>query len=152
MTQVLEKPPVELDELPSPSRGDDIPEDFDGNYVFHIGDTIVGHTAADCFICAWKEGYRRWPNCRMAMVLNYPEHEYLEPCLHGSGHGHWFFYQGDLIVLRPPGADCCNCAWKAGRSDAPLAKFAMDIDMKPRDAVQECRKILRERRKQQHGG
>ena len=156
MTQVLEKSPIALEELPRPSRGDDLPEDFDGNYVFHIGNAIVGETMADCFICAWKEGYRQWPDCQMAAVLNYPEHEYLEPCLirtpGGGGNGHWFFFERKLIVVRPPGANCCNCAWQAGRSQAPMARFAMDLNMKPRDAALECRKILKERWKQAHGG
>lgn len=132
--------------LTRPTTGDDLSDNFDDHYLFLIGTVIVGRTSADCWVCAWKEGYRQWPTSKMAVVLEFPESEYLEPCLHGPQRGKWFFYEGNVVVVRPPGADCCNCAWKQGRQHAPLAGFAMDIPCEPGHANVECRRELRRRR------
>ena len=152
MTTVLDRPTVDLAELPKPTRGDDTPRDSDADYLFYIDNRIVGRTTADCWTCAWKEGYRQWPTCRMAIVLNYDESELSEPCLQGPKRGMWFFYEGDLIVLCPAAVDCCNCAWQEGHPKVPLAKLAMEIPCGPADVHEVCRVVLKKLWRESHGG
>lgn len=35
-------------------------------YIFFIGTESVGFMAADCCVCAWKDGKRRFPGAQMA--------------------------------------------------------------------------------------
>ena len=47
-------------------------------WLFISGDQVVGRVSADCCVCAWKDGSKRWPGTQMAMTWTANETRYLE--------------------------------------------------------------------------
>ena len=47
-------------------------------WLFISGDQVVGRVSADCCVCAWKDGSKRWPGTQMAMTWTSSETKYFE--------------------------------------------------------------------------
>ena len=44
----------------------------DVEFLFIIGDAVVGRITADCCNCAWNQGHPRWPTAVMAFCHDAP--------------------------------------------------------------------------------
>lgn len=46
--------------------------DQDQEFMFILGDRVVGRVTADCANCAWNQGHPRWPAARLAFYNDVP--------------------------------------------------------------------------------
>ena len=131
--------------LEEPTTGQDTPEDFDGEYLFFVGFVIVGRANADCWVCAWKEGFSRWPDCRMAVIREYDEPGVRARCRESPPIAEYVFFNGGYIQ-GSVFSDCGPCALRKGLPSWPGSGLAQVVPCDPRDVYLECRNNKRRRR------
>jgi hypothetical protein len=130
--------------LENPTTGQDTPADFDGEYLFFVGFVIVGWSNADCWVCAWKEGYAQWRDCRMALAREYEASDAEVKCEERRDIGEWVFFNGGYIVGWVF-ADCRACALRKGLPYWPGSRLGLVVPCDPRDVYLECRIDRRKR-------
>jgi hypothetical protein len=134
MTLLLEKPTIDQE----------IPEDFDGEYLYILGFAIVDRASFDCWVCAWKHGFSRWKNCRMALVRQFDSTRIRARCRELPGVQEHIFFIGKNIE-GSVFADCAPCALRKGLPSWPGTNLAMVVPCNPQDVSLECRIELKKR-------
>ena len=74
MIEQLEEMMAELPELDlSPATSGPAGAAKETEFMFIIGDSIIGRVVADCCNCAWRTGHPRWPAAEMAHTIEGPK-------------------------------------------------------------------------------
>lgn len=121
-------------------------EDFEEEYCFYTGETplnyrIIGWTSADCWVCAWKYGYHRWPELRgrtkLGLALMSEPSDRVRPC---SRHprGEMYLFYKEQTIYAGIYADCKNCAWGRAYPHFAHLNIAINIPCQISDAGRAC--------------